>query len=73
MKMVYYGYRVGDVVQLSTSIKCENIEFKKGHFFTIHAFPPKVRINRDKHHYFVYGKDEEGNNLRPLLTEIQKL
>lgn len=41
----YKGFKIGDRIKLTTSIKCNGDHYKEGHEGVIHAFPPYTNHN----------------------------
>jgi len=69
MKTKYYNFYIGQKVILNNPVVCEGRRFNTGHNFIIISFPDCVIITK-KYQNFVYGKDNENNNIRCFINEI---
>jgi hypothetical protein len=80
MKETYKGYKKGDKVILKVPYTYEK-NIPAGTVVTIEGFPPKVRLI-DKsdvdskghlHEYFILAHTAEGDTVRMLLSEVEKI
>jgi hypothetical protein len=72
MKTSYKGFKVDQNVILNESLVCDGKHFDIGCTFKIISFPPSVYLNKYKHQYFVYGKDDQDNTIRCNINQIIK-